>query len=86
MVVEGNYLLLDTAPWTGLAPLFDLTLFVDVPVPELRRRLVERWLHHGLDPAAATARAEGNDLANAALVVERSRAADLVWRDGALAS
>jgi fructokinase len=60
-----------------LAPLFDLTLAIEVPMAELRRRLVERWLQHGLDPAAAAARAEGNDLANARLVAERSRPADI---------
>jgi pantothenate kinase len=79
VLVEGNYLLLDEPPWSGLAPLFDLTLLIDVPPEELRRRLVARWLHHGLDLAAAEARAEGNDLANAALVTSRSRRPDLHW-------
>ena len=49
-VVEGNYLLLRDAPWNGLSPLWDLTVFLDVPEAELERRLVDRWLHHGLDP------------------------------------
>jgi pantothenate kinase len=80
VLVEGNYLLLDEPPWSGLALLFDLTLLIDVPPEELRRRLVDRWLHHGLDPAAAEARAEGNDMANAALVTSRSRRPDLHWR------
>jgi pantothenate kinase len=80
VLVEGNYLLLDEPPWSGLAPLFDLTLLIDVPPEELRRRLVERWLRHGLDLAAAEARAEGNDMANAALVTSRSRRPDLHWR------
>ena len=38
LVVEGNYLLLDEAPWTGLAPYFDLTGFIEVPEAELDRR------------------------------------------------
>jgi pantothenate kinase len=83
VLVEGNYLLLADPPWTDLAPLFDCTLYLDVAGSELRRRLIARWLHHGLEPAAARARAEGNDLPNAALVVGRSRAADLVWRGDA---
>ncbi len=81
VLVEGNYLLLDQPPWSGLASVFDRTVFLPVAEAELRRRLVDRWLGHGLDPAAAAARAEGNDLPNAALVAERSRAADLLWRD-----
>jgi pantothenate kinase len=79
VLVEGNYLLLDAAPWDGLARFFDRTLMLAVPEPVLRRRLVERWLAHGLGREAAVARAEGNDLANAGLVVGASRPADVVW-------
>jgi pantothenate kinase len=79
VLVEGNYLLLDRPPWTALAPFFDLTLAIEVPMPELRRRLIERWRFHGLDPARAEARADGNDLPNARLVIEGSRPADIRW-------
>jgi pantothenate kinase len=82
VVIEGNYLLLDRQPWSALAPCFDRTLFISVPREELRRRLIERWLSHGIDPAAAIARAEGNDLANADLVAACARPADLLWRQG----
>ena len=58
---------------------FDRTLMLEVPEPELRRRLIARWLPHGLDPAAAEARAEGNDLPNGLLVAGASRPADTVW-------
>jgi pantothenate kinase len=80
-VVEGNYLLLRDAPWNGLSALWDLTVFLDVPEAELERRLVARWLHHGLDPAAARHRAEANDLSNARLVVARSVPAEVVLRN-----
>ena len=82
IVIEGNYLLLDQAPWRGLGPLFDLTVYVAVPEAELERRLVARWLHHGHDPAAARARALGNDIPNARLVAAGSRAADITLRQG----
>lgn len=78
LLVEGNYLLLDRSPWDRLAGLFDLTVMLDVPGAELERRLVQRWLDHGLDPAAARARAHGNDLPNARTVREHSRLADVV--------
>lgn len=68
IVCEGNYLLLQTPPWDSLAPLWDLSVWLEVPDTEIRRRLVQRWLDHGLDPAAAAARAEGNDMANARLI------------------
>ncbi|MFN3688675.1 nucleoside/nucleotide kinase family protein [Salinarimonas sp.] len=77
-VVEGNYLLLRDPPWDALRPLFDLTIGLAVPEDELRRRLVARWLAHGLDRQAARARTEGNDLTNARLVATRSAPADIV--------
>lgn len=80
ILVEGNYLLLDQAPWRDLASLFDLTVFLDVPEAELERRLIQRWLDHGHSPEAAHARALGNDIPNARLVCGTSRPADIVLR------
>lgn len=86
VLVEGNYLLLDRPPWSGLASLFDLTVFIEVPIAELERRLLARWTGLGRDAEAARAWVEGNDLPNARLVVEASRRADIVWRNGAHAT
>jgi pantothenate kinase len=78
VLVEGNYLLLDAPPWDRLAGAFDRTVFLAVPVPELRRRLLARWDGYGREPAAAAAWVESNDLPNALLIAERSRPADVV--------
>ncbi len=80
VVVEGNYLLLDAAPWTGLRHRFDHSLRLDVSPEELRRRLIARWRDHGVDAAGAIHRAEGNDLPNARLVAESSVEADATLR------
>lgn len=80
VLVEGNYLLLDEAPWNALAPHFDITVFVEVPKAELARRLVQRWLDHGIEPEAARSRAFSNDMPNAELVADRSRQADITLR------
>jgi Panthothenate kinase len=80
VVTEGNYLLLDEAPWRDLDGLFDLTVFVETAMEDLAARLVRRWLDHGHDQASARRRAEVNDLPNAALVIARSRPADIVWK------
>ncbi|HSF65407.1 MAG TPA: nucleoside/nucleotide kinase family protein [Paracoccaceae bacterium] len=77
LIVEGNYLLLDEDPWRGLAPFFDLTVFLDVPEAELDHRLVARWAHHGRDAQAARDWIDGNDLPNARRVTHGSRPADL---------
>lgn len=77
LIVEGNYLLLDEDPWRALGPLFDLTVFLDVPEAELDRRLVARWRHHGRDAAAARAWIDGNDMPNVRHVLKGSRRADV---------
>lgn len=80
LVVEGNYLLLNEAPWPEAAPLFDLTVWIDVPEAELDRRLVARWAHYGKTPEQARAWIDGNDMPNIRRVTQNSRPADLVLR------
>ena len=82
LIVEGNYLLLNEAPWPNLAPLFDLTIWIDVPEAELDRRLMARWAHYGKTPDQARAWIDGNDMPNIRRVVAGSRPADLVIRQG----
>ena len=85
IVTEGNWLLLDEAPWRDLRPLFDLTVRLDVPMAELERRLTSRWTGYGLSGAELRAKMEGNDLPNARRAVERSGPADMVLHaDGTL--
>ncbi len=81
LIVEGNYLLLNEAPWHDLAPLFDLTVFIDVPEAELDRRLVARWDHHGKSPAEARHWIDSNDMPNIRRVTAGSRRADIVIGD-----
>jgi fructokinase len=84
IVAEGNYLLLREAPWHRLAALWDLTVFLDVPLAELERRLIARWHHHGLSDADARRRAQDNDIPNARRVQDGSLAADIVIRPDGL--
>lgn len=78
LLVEGNYLLLDEEPWGGLATLFDMSIYLDVPADELERRLVKRWLDHGLAQDEALAKARSNDIPNALRVAGHRRKADIV--------
>lgn len=80
LVVEGNYLLLNEAPWPELRPLFDLTVWIDVPEAELDRRLQARWAHYGKTPAEARVWIDSNDLPNIRRVTNGSGRADLVLR------
>ena len=83
VLVEGNYLLLDRAPWSSLHPLFDLTVRLDEPEDILRARLTRRWQRLGLAPDEVTAKVEGNDLPNGRFVRDASIAADVVIWQGA---
>ena len=78
VLVEGNYLLLDEAPWSSLAPLFDLSIFLDVPRAELERRLLQRWHEHGRSDEDARAWVASNDMPNVDRVLQRRRKPDLV--------
>ncbi|MCC0034709.1 MAG: nucleoside triphosphate hydrolase [Hoeflea sp.] len=77
LIAEGNYLLLDDPDWSPMVELFDMTVMLTAGPDELRQRLIDRWLEHGLDPERALARALSNDIPNAELVVGKSRNADL---------
>ncbi|MDP3961137.1 MAG: nucleoside/nucleotide kinase family protein [Pseudorhodobacter sp.] len=76
IIVEGNWLLLGQEPWSGLRPLFDLTVLIEVPEVILRQRLTARWQGYGLTPDQIAQKLEGNDLPNARLVAAQSTAPD----------
>ncbi len=77
VIFEGNYLLLQQGDWAGLARAFDVTLLLTAPMALLRKRLVARWLAHGLAGPDAELRAEHNDLVNARKVLEHSATPDV---------
>ncbi len=68
IIVEGNYLLLDQPPWSRLAPMFDVTVMIEVPEHALRSRLKGRWERLGLTPPEIAAKLDDNDLPNGRLV------------------
>ncbi|WOS63218.1 nucleoside triphosphate hydrolase [Sinorhizobium fredii] len=81
ILVEGNYLLLDEAPWNRLDGAFDYSIFIDPGIDVLEQRLLQRWYDHGYDDETARTKAFGNDIPNARRVVGSRRASDLVIRD-----
>jgi pantothenate kinase len=81
IIVEGNWLLLDQAPWDRLRPLFDITVLVDVPEYALRSRLRGRWERLGLTEAEIAEKLEENDLPNGRLVHRGSVAPDWLVRN-----
>lgn len=82
IVVEGNYLLLGTDPWSRLRPLFDVAVLVDVPESVLRERLRARWVHYGLSETDIDWKLDGNDLPNGRMVMAQSAGEDFRLRNG----
>ncbi len=82
IVVEGNWLLLDQAPWDRLRPVFDVTVMVEVPESVLRSRLRGRWERLGLSEVEIAAKLEENDLPNGRLVRDGSVAAEFRLGNG----
>jgi pantothenate kinase len=78
LVVEGNYLLLATAPWWRVKPLLDRAVFVDVPREVVRARLMKRHAEEGLFTEERNrAHIERVDLANYDLVMRSKPRADI---------
>ena len=77
LIVEGNYLLLKVEPWSGLEEFWDETIFINLGTDVLEKRLLERWLEHGLDAKAARMRALSNDIPNAHYVLDNFSGANI---------
>lgn len=78
IVTEGNYLLLDEAPWSRLAEILDEIWYVDSDQQTRLRRLVRRHMQHGKAAVDASRWATGSDERNAELVETTRPRADLV--------
>lgn len=68
VLVEGNYLFLDSQPWNQLRDLFDDSWFVDCPLNVAMQRVFERQTAIGLAPEVSKDRIAGNDRPNGELV------------------
>lgn len=76
VVVEGNYLLLESGGWERVAPLLDVTVFVGVDRGIRQQRLIERHVRFGKSPEDARAWALGPDEHNARTIEATAARAD----------
>lgn len=81
VVVEGNYLLAGSEPWSGIRELLAESWFVETSEAERMRRLVERHQRHGRTAPDARAWAQKVDGANA-LLIESTRSRATLVVDG----
>lgn len=78
VITEGNYLLLEQEPWSGVQPLLDECWYVDLDEDTRIERLTNRHIESGKDPVAARDWTLGPDQSNADLVATTKERADLV--------
>ena len=79
ILVEGNYLLLEAAPWNTLKQYFDISVMIHCEEPVLRQRLMNRWLDLEFSQEAARKKVDENDLPNAVTVISQSLKSDLTF-------
>ena len=78
LVVEGNYLLLATAPWWRVKPLLDRAVFIEVEREMVRARLMKRHAEEGLfGEERNRAHIERVDLPNYDTVIRSKSRADV---------
>jgi pantothenate kinase len=84
VVTEGNYLLLESGPWAGVAPLLDDVWYVDVEDALRTDRLTQRHQQYGRSREHAQQWVAGTDEPNARLIAATRPRAKLVfrWDDG----
>lgn len=85
VVVEGNYLLAPTEPWSRVRDRLDAVWFCVASAEEREARLIDRHMRHGRSREAARAWARELDGANAAQIEQTRALADLAvdsvsWR------
>jgi pantothenate kinase len=78
IITEGNYLLLDAAPWNRVPTLTREIWFCEAPAEERRHRLIQRHQQHGRTLAEATSWADQVDAANAEVIQATRERADLI--------
>ncbi len=78
LLIEGNYLLLGSEPWTGLRQYADLTVFVKEDEAILKKRLIGRKIRGGKTPAEAEAWYRNTDGPNIRTVLRDSTSSDII--------
>ncbi|MBQ7583799.1 MAG: nucleoside/nucleotide kinase family protein [Lachnospiraceae bacterium] len=77
VILEGNYLLLDTEGWRDLSGYADHTVLIRSDEDILKKRLIARRISSGHPAEEAEGFVEYSDMYNARLCLEHSKQADL---------
>ncbi|WP_423822257.1 nucleoside/nucleotide kinase family protein [Salinisphaera sp. SPP-AMP-43] len=80
VITEGNYLLLEEAPWPGVAEQLDTIWYLDVDTTQREQWLVARHERFGRHPADARAWVAATDRPNAERIRPTAARADRILR------
>ena len=78
LLMEGNYLLLDSPVWRDFPPLMDLSIFLTAPRDHLIAALRRRHLAGGKRPEMVEQHILFSDMPNLDLILAHSRPADIL--------
>jgi len=76
IIVEGNYLLLNSHPWSELNDYFDSRIMIHCEESVLEKRLIDRWKGFNLTQDQINQKVYENDLPNGVNVNQNSIEAD----------
>ena len=71
IIVEGNYILLNSYPWCELHKFFNTTVMINCEKKILEKRLIERWENFNLPKEEIDEKVYNNDLPNGVNVLKK---------------
>ena len=78
IIVEGNYVLLNSYPWSELHKFFNTTVMINCEKKILEKRLIERWENFNLPKKEIDEKVYKNDLPNGVNVLKNSIGAEYI--------
>ena len=78
IIVEGNYVLLNSYPWCELHKFFNTTVMINCEKKILEKRLIERWENFNLPKKEIDEKVYKNDLPNGVNVLKNSIGAEYI--------
>ena len=78
IIVEGNYILLNSYPWSELNKFFNTTIMINCEKKILEKRLIERWENFNLPKEEIDEKVYKNDLPNGVNVLKNSIKVDYI--------
>ncbi len=80
-IIEGNYILMNDAPWKRAWAYYDLRIFVDAPDSLLMQRLTKRHMRGGKSQSETYTKIAQIDMPNAEKIRESAEVPDILFQE-----